>query len=123
VEPLNERSRNTPIAIDIFTRSGDDVGTLPANRGAAVDDESAATEAERLATWWETLSNLQRREAYSLGQSTPMPEWMVTSLFDAQVPELVERPSDPPDLLPPWYAMPHAVAELVARRRRIDASV
>jgi hypothetical protein len=27
-----------------------------------------------------------------------MPEWMVTSLFDAQVSELVEMPSDPPDL-------------------------
>ena len=92
--------------------------------GAAVDDEpSGSTEAQRLAKWWETLSNLQRREAYSLGQVTPMPEWMVTSLHLAGVSGLVEVQSDPPDFLPPWFAMPHAVAEFVARRRRIDATV
>ena len=84
------------------------------------DEESATVEAYRLAAWWNALTNSQRREAYGLRPSHPMPEWMVTSLREALVPGLVETPVEPADALPPWFAMPHAVAILVARRRRGD---
>jgi hypothetical protein len=50
-----------------------------------------------------------------------MPAWMVTSLLSARIPGLIEMPNEPADMLPPWFAMPNAVAELVARRRRSDA--
>jgi hypothetical protein len=83
--------------------------------------ESVNVEAYRLTTWWNTLSNSRRREAYGLGRSSPMPMWMVTSLAQAHVPGLVQITSDPADMLPPWFAMPSPVAELVARRRRSDA--
>jgi hypothetical protein len=85
------------------------------------DEESANVEAYRLAAWWDTLSNPHRREAYGLGRSSPMPEWMVTSLLEAHIPGLVEMRSEPADTLPPWFAMPSAVADLVARRRRGDS--
>jgi hypothetical protein len=82
-----------------------------------VDGKCDDLEAARLDHWWGKLTDAERREAFALGPHNPMPPWMVHSLKKAEISGLVERPGEP-DFMPPWIAMPHHVARLVAQHRR-----
>jgi hypothetical protein len=88
---------------------------------AVAADETAALDADdRLQSWWNGLSEPQRRQAYLVGTRTPMPVWMAISLAAADVPGLVDAPDRPEGLESPWCFMPEPVAKLIARRRRGD---
>ena len=82
-----------------------------------VDGKCDDLEAARLDHWWVRLSDAQHDEAFGLAPPNPMPPWMVHSLKKAEISGLVERPGEPDDM-PPWIAMPHHVACLIARHRR-----
>lgn len=99
-----------------ITRLGAETNTLETPTPGA-DGQSDDPEAAKLASWWDDLSDVHRREAFGLAPQNPMPRWMVHSLRRAEISGLVQREGEPDDM-PPWIAMPDHVARLIARRRR-----
>jgi hypothetical protein len=67
---------------------------------------------DRIAEWWEKLTEMEKRAVLRHRVSTPMTPWLVRSLQKADVPGLVEE-RHAPDIVPPCFLMPAAVADYI----------